>query len=127
MGVDSAEVLSAGGLNAAALSAVENRIPYVAMGKLLHECAARTGRPHFGLLAGQRTSLSHLGLPGELMRYSETLGAALQTFVVYHHLNSGGMATFMLEQDGMVELGSAIYQKGVESADQIYNGVIAMV
>jgi hypothetical protein len=46
---------------------------------------------------------------------------------VYHHLNSGGMATFMLEQDGMVELGSAIYQKGVESADQIYNGVIAMV
>jgi AraC-like DNA-binding protein len=126
MGVHPAEVLSAAGLSAAALSAVENRIPYVSMGKLLHQCAATTGCPHFGLLAGQRMRLSHLGLPGKLVRYSETLGAAIRTFVVYHHLNSGGMATFMLEQDGIVTLGSAIYHKGVEFTDHIYDGVIAM-
>jgi hypothetical protein len=126
MGIEPAGVLSAAGLNGAALGAVENRIPYVAMGKLLNECATRTGCPHFGLLAGQRMRLSHLGLPGELVRYSETLGAAIRTFVVYHHLNSGGMTTFMLEQHGIVTLGSAIYHKGVEFTDHIYDAVIAM-
>jgi Arabinose-binding domain of AraC transcription regulator, N-term len=125
MSVDPTEVLSAAGFNAAALSAVENRIPYVAIGKLLHECAATTGCPHFGLLAGQRMRLSHLGLPGELVRYSQTLGAAIRTFVVYHHLNSGGMAWFMSEEAGIVTLGCAIYQKGVEFAEQIYDGVTA--
>jgi AraC-like DNA-binding protein len=123
---DPAVVLAHAGLDAAALNDVDNRIPYRAMGRLLHQCVAETECPHFTLLAGQRTSLSHLGLPGELVRYSPTLGAAVRTFVVYHHLNSQGMAMFLSEHEGMVSLGSAIYQKGTEFVDQIYDGVIAM-
>jgi AraC-like DNA-binding protein len=61
------------------------------------------------------------------MRHSVTLEAALHTFVVYHHLNSQGMATFFLrEQDGVAALGLAIYQKGAESVEQIYDGGIAL-
>jgi AraC-like DNA-binding protein len=105
---------------------MENRIPFVAMGELLHFSAMRTRCPHFGLLAGQRTSLSQLGLPGELLRCSPTLGAALRTFAVYHHLNSDGMVTTVREEDGMVALGTAIYQRGARFVEQVYDGVIAM-
>jgi AraC-like DNA-binding protein len=127
MGYDPAKVLTGAGLDAAALSDPENRIPHFAMGRLLRECEARTGCPHFGLLAGQRMNLSHLGLPGDLMRYSATLRAALQTFVVYHHLNSQGMVTFLREEDGLSALGAAaIYHQDAESVDQIYDAFIAL-
>src|SRR5262249_23952185 len=42
-------------------------------------------------------------------------------------LNSQGMATFFLrEENGVAVLGWAIYQKGAESVDQIYDGGIAL-
>jgi hypothetical protein len=78
-------------------------------------------------VGGQRANLSHLGLPGELMRHSATVDAALQTFVVYHHLNSQGMATFFLRtENGVAALGLAIYQEGAESVEQIYDCGIAL-
>jgi len=126
LGADPAEVLASAGLDIAMLGDQENRILYAAVGRLLREGVARTACSHFALLCGQRMSISHLGLPGELMRCSPTLGAALRTFVVYHHLNSGGMATFLREEEGMAALGSVVYQNGTESVDQIYDGVIAM-
>ena len=126
LGADPAKVLTSAGLDLAVLDDQENRIPYVAVGRLLLESVAKTDCPHFALLCGQRVSISHLGVPGELMRYSPNLGAALRTFVVYHHLNSGGMATFLREEEGMAALGSVVYHRGAESVDQIYDGVIAM-
>jgi hypothetical protein len=127
MGADPDKVLVSVGLDPTALSDLENRIPHVAMARLLRECVVRTGCPHFALMAGQRMNLSHLGLPGDLMRHSPTLGTALQTFVVYHHLNSQGMVTFLREEDGLVALGAAaIYQKNSESVDLVYDGFIAL-
>jgi AraC-like DNA-binding protein len=121
LGTDPAEVASSAGLDTDALDSLENRIPFVATGRLLHECVVKTGCQHFALLLGQRTRLSHLGLPGQLVRHSPTLGAAIRTFVVYHHLNSQGIAKFMLEKDGVATLGSFVYQKGAEHVDQIYD------
>src|SRR5208337_467377 len=66
LGTAPAEVMAGAGLDANGLDSLENRIPFVAMGRLLHDCAVRTGCPHFALLVGQRTRLSHLGLPGQL-------------------------------------------------------------
>jgi len=126
LGADPVEVLAGLGLDATVLDDQESRIPYVALGRLLQECALGTGCPHFGLLAGQRMSISHTGLPGELMLHSSTLRAAWQIFVVYHHLNSEGMVTFLREEEGLAAVGSAIYEKGAEFVDQIYDGVIAM-
>ena len=128
LGVDPDQVLASVGLDSAALNDVEKWIPYVAMGRLLRECAVITRCSHFALLVGQRAKVLHLGVPGELMRLSATLEAALHTFVVYHHLNSQGMATFFLrEEDALAALGLAIYQKGAESVDQIYDCGIALV
>ena len=68
LGTDPAEVAASAGLDPDGLDAIENRIPFVAMGRLLHSCAVKTGCQHFALLVGQRTRLSHLGLPGQLAR-----------------------------------------------------------
>ena len=99
---------AAAGLDALALDSLESRVPYLATGRLLHKCVVKTDCPHFALLVGQRTRLSHLGLPGQLVRHSPTLGAAIRTFVVYHHLHSQGIAKFMLEKDGVATLGSFV-------------------
>jgi AraC-like DNA-binding protein len=64
-------------------------------------------------------------LPGQLARHSPTLGAAIRTFAVYQHLNSQGMATFLLEKDGMATVGLVVYQKGAEHVDQIYDAYAA--
>jgi AraC-like DNA-binding protein len=64
-------------------------------------------------------------LPGQLARYSPTLGAAIRTFAVYQHLNSQGVAVFLLEEDGIATLGPVVYQKGAEHVDQIYDVYIA--
>ncbi len=125
LGTAPAEVMAGVGLDANGLDSLENRIPFVAMGRLLHDCAVRTGCPHFALLVGQRTRLSHLGLPGQLARHSPDVGAAIRTFAVYQHLNSQGMATFLLEKDGVATLGPVVYQRGAEHVDQIYDANVA--
>jgi AraC-like DNA-binding protein len=125
LGTDPSEVVKDVGLDADGLDAAENRIPFVATGRLLKDCAVKTGCEHFALLLGQRTRLSHLGLPGELARHSPTLGAALRTFAVYQHLNSEGMATFLLEKDGFAALGPVVYQQGTEHVDQIHDVCVA--
>lgn len=121
LGCDPAQVMAGAGLDADACDAPASRIPFVAVGRLLYQCAVKTGCEHFALLVGQRTRLSQLGLPGQLVRHSPTLGAAIRTFAVYQHLNSQGMAKFLLEEDGMATLGTVVYQKGTEHADQIYD------
>jgi len=118
LGTDPAQVVASAGLDPDALDTLENRIPFVAMGRLLHYCAVKSGCQHFALLVGQRTRLSHLGLPGQLARHSPTLGAAIRTFAVYEHLDSQGMATFLLEKDGVATIGPVVYQKGAEHGDQ---------
>jgi AraC-like DNA-binding protein len=122
---DPAEVAASAGLDPNGLDALENRIPFVAIGRILRHCAAKTGCQHFALVLGQRTRLSHLGLPGQLARHSPTLGVAIGTFAVYEHLDSQGLATFLLEKDGVATVGPVIYQKGAEHGDQIYDLYIA--
>jgi AraC-like DNA-binding protein len=121
LGADPTEVVASAGLDLEALSVLENRIPYVAAGRLLHECVVKTGCPHFALLLGQRTRLSHLGLPGQLVQHSPTLGAAIRTYAVYQHLDTQGMAKFLLEEHGLATLGNIVYQAGTEHVDQIYD------
>src|SRR3954470_24270051 len=66
---------------------------------LLGLCAERAHCPHFGLLVGERITLSAFGDLGSLMKVSETLGDALRVFVTYRRLQSNG-AVFRLDQTG---------------------------
>jgi AraC-like DNA-binding protein len=95
------------------------------MGALFQKAATRTGCAHFGLLCGRVWHLSDLGLVGELVQNSPTVGRALQTLTVYQHLNSEGGLAFFLQRDRVVDLGYAIYHPAVSGAPQIYDTLMA--
>lgn len=125
LGVDPAPVLAAAGLDASALDMADNTIPYAAFGRLMDEGARRGACPHFGLLVGQAWHLSNLGVLGELIRHSATVGEGLRTALVYHHLNSQGGVLFLRERGAGTEYGYAIYHRCERGASQIYDGVLA--
>ena len=125
LGADPATLLRAAGLPDDALAAPDARVPYARLGRLLQLAAERTGCAHVGLLAGRMWHLADLGLVGEVVRHSPTVGDALRTLTVYQHLNSGGGLAFVIERPTVVEVGYAIYHPRVEGGDQIYGGALA--
>lgn len=90
LGVDPRTVLAAAGLNESAFDLPENTIPYAAFGRAMHGGAQHTGLEHFGLLVGEAWQMQDLGLLGRLMRHAATVGDALHSAAVYHHMNTQG-------------------------------------
>jgi len=125
LGADPALLIAGAGLAPDALDAPEGRASYAALGRLMRDAAARTACPHFGLLAGRIWRLADLGLLGELVRHSPTVGEALQTLTVHQHLNSEGGLAFLIQRGGVVDLGYAIYHPGAAGAEQYYDAVMA--
>lgn len=101
------------------------RIAWESAVRLVRMAATRTDCAHFGLLAGGKWRLSDLGLLGELVRHSPTVGLALHELIVNHHLNSEGALFFLRQQDDDVELGFAAYVPFAESMSHFYDGVLA--
>lgn len=125
LGADPAATLSAVGLPADALDRPEQRIAYVAMGALFHEAVRTTGCAHFGLLCGRAWHLADLGLVGEIVRHSATVGAALSKLTIHQHLNSEGGVAFLLRAGDVVDFGYGIYAPGVAGTGQIYDTLMA--
>jgi len=125
LSLDPGSVLAGSGLPSSALDSPDHRIPYAAVGRLLSESARRTGRAEMGLLAGRLWTLDHMGLVGQLMRHSPTLGDALRSLAIYHRLNSEGGAVFLLEHGSAIALGYAVHQPMVDGVEHIYDTVLA--
>ena len=66
-----------------------------------------------------------MGLVGQLIAHSSTVGEALRLGVVYHHLNSQGGVVFLQDRGASAEFGYAIYHRGVQGAAHIYDGVLS--
>lgn len=125
LGADPALVLARAGLEANALDHADRMMPYLSAARLLNSCAEQTGCAHFGLLAGQRWRLSHFGVLGQLMKHSRSVREALRVLAVYQRLHSNVGAAFVLEHNGLLGLGYAVYGAGVPHQDQIYDLAIA--
>jgi AraC-like DNA-binding protein len=125
LGADPAPIIAGAGLEPGALDDPANRIPYEGFVRLLRDAAARTGCPHFGLLAGGAWHLSDLGLVGELIRHAPTVGQGLAEFIVHHHLNSAGGVAFLVRREGFVDFGYAIHIPVAGSTAAIYDAVLA--
>ena len=118
-GVDPGEVIRQAGLDPELFEDENNIIPYAALGRVLTACVAHTHCPHFGLLLGQRGTLSSLGPIGGLLQHSPTVGEALSAFVRHLHLHDRGAAPTLCDDGDVVALGYAIYEPGVEGPEQI--------
>lgn len=92
------------GLASDALVDPERTIPVKAGVKLLSLAADRSGHGEFGLLAGQRVSLSALGLIGMLTANAPDLGSALRGLVMTLHLNGRAVVPALVVRDSLASL-----------------------
>ena len=125
LGGDPAAMLLATGLPDSAFAHPDNRVPYAALAGLLDRAANSTGCQHFGLLAGRLFHLSDLGLVGELVRNSATVGIALEALTVYQHLNSEAGLAYLLKRGDYVDLGYATYHPVVSGVSHLYDTALA--
>ncbi len=127
LGADPRDVFTRVGLRPADFQNPEARTSYQDIVRLLGECASTTGREHFGLLAGARWRLAHLGILGELMRYAPTVGDALRIGTAYQWLNAAGGVPFLFEHARVAELGYGVYLSGLPDAEQIQELSVALL
>jgi len=125
LGGDPEAVLLEAGLERSALDNPDSRIPYAAFVRVLDRAARSTGCEHIGLLAGRLYGLSHLGLVGELVRNSPTVGGALEALTVFQHLNSEGGLAFLLNRGDYVDLGYVPYRAGSAGVAQVCDAALA--
>ena len=126
LGGDPDAIFKAAGLDPRALAEPTNRIPYQPLLRVLNDAAVRTGCPHFGLLAGRTWQLASMGIVGEIVRHSPTVGQALHELVTRQHLNAEGTLAFLLHRNGFVDLGYASYTSFAESTIQLYDAALAV-
>lgn len=119
LGVDPGAILARAGIDARAFEHPEHRVSFQARGRLLIECRAATGCPHFGLLVGQRAGAGVLGLIGELARQSSSVQDGLRSIILHMHLHDRG-ASLLLKR-GPIEavLAYLIHAPGMQGAAQV--------
>ncbi len=125
LGGDAEALLVGAGLEPSALSHPDNRVSFTALATLLDRAASSTGCAHFGLLAGRLFHLSDMGLVGELVRNSPTVGAALEALTVHQHLNSEGGLAFLLKRGDYVDLGYATYHPAALGFTHMHDAALA--
>lgn len=123
---DPAEVVAAVGLDLHLFDDPENTMPFVTMSRLVALCAERTRCEHFGLLLGERSKTTDLGLIGHLALNSPDVSTALRNLILHLHLHDRGAVPTLTVRGDVAVLGYAIYQPGVVRADQIYDGAMAV-
>ena len=126
-GLDPDPIIRAAGLDPRLFDDGANVIPGRALGRLCTLSVARTRCRHFGLLAGRRTTILSLGLVGRLMLHSETLGDALRSLVANLGVQDRVVVPSLELEGDTAMFSSAVYQREMESADQITDGAIACV
>jgi AraC-like DNA-binding protein len=126
LGSNPGPVLAGCGYKLAQFEDPDVRVSYVSVSKLLARCEAATNCEHFGLLVGERSIPSHLGIAGYLVSSAPDVGSALRRVVKYLDLHDqGGVATFTSSGKHTL-LGYAINLPGVEAAEQIYDLAITI-
>lgn len=126
-GVTPSPLLRSFGLSEEFFHEPENTLPFEVLGRVLNACARETGCPHFGLLTGQRGNASSLGATGFLIRNAPNVATALNEAITNIDLHDRGAAPFMEVGDETTVLGYTIYQPGIQGADQIADGSLAII
>src|SRR4051794_27667694 len=90
LGANPADLIAEVGLDPRLFDDDSTPVPYTSLGRLIALGADRTGCPHLGLLVGQRATLASLGLLGQLMRHSDTVGDVLRALEAHSGVQNWG-------------------------------------
>ena len=127
LGASPQEIFTRAGVRLGSFSNPETRIAFEALGRLLLASAAATKREDFGLLVGERFRLQDLGLLGELMRHSPTVGDALRALLMHLQVYDRGAVPLLLHQElSNVLLGYSIYRPDIPGIAYAYDVAIAI-
>lgn len=127
LGVDPGPVFAAEGFDPAKFADPDAQIPYVPVSRLLARCVAETRCEHLGLLLGERTVPSLLGLPGFLMRTAPDVGSALRGLVRHLGLHDRGALGTLMTDGQTASLGYEIHLPRVEATDQIKDLAVSVI
>jgi AraC-like DNA-binding protein len=125
-GIDPDSVLAASGLDKTALSRSDNVIPFFAAQRLIAICAAKTGRPDFGLHAGQRVGLTAIGVLGMAMRNCCSLGEALALFSSHYRRHDGEGVLIWRHERPVAAIGFGIPRSDLPGSAQALDFALAI-
>lgn len=125
-GIDADALAEEAGLPVAAFDDADNVVPFVALGRFAQLAARRTSLPDIGLRAGREAGSRSLGVVGYLVANSETVGSAIASLETYLHLHDQGAVPFLAQENGTATLGYEILKPGVDGADQLTFGALAI-
>lgn len=114
------------GIDAAVFRNPESRIAYATVGELFGRGAAATSCEHFGLLVGERASITSLGAVGYLALSAPDVYSALQILQRSYHLADDGGTITLGRVGDRVSFGYEIVEQGVAHADQLVLAAVAI-
>lgn len=126
LGQDAGRVITSAGIDPILLRNPENALSFVELGRLVDACMDATGCPHFGLLVGQRSATSCLGLVGRLMRSAPTLGDAILDLCRNQVRYVRGAVAYLMVRDETAYWGYTAYIPGIQAVEQIADGALAI-
>lgn len=126
LGQDPGRVIASAGIEPGVLRNPENSLSFIELGNLLRACVDATGCPHFGLLVGQRSATSCLGLVGRLMRNAPTLGEAILDVCRNQIRYIRGAVSYLMVRDEIAYWGYAAYIPGIQALEHIADGAMAI-
>jgi len=104
LGLDSARLLKAVGLDPRSIADPDSRIPLKALVQLLELSASASGAEDFGLRLSELREFTNLGPVSLVAREEPFVRGALGVFVGYLHLHIDGLRVDLSEQDGQATL-----------------------
>ena len=107
VGLDPYRLLAEFRLPPAALNDPEVKVSAAAVGRLLEESAARSGKLDFGLRLADKRTVANLGALALLVREQPTIRKALDVMAGYMFLHGKSLLLSMKEHDGEVHLSLA--------------------
>lgn len=125
LGVDCEGLLREAGLVADALDRPDGWVAVQQAVTAVRLAEERALCPHIGLLVGQRFQFGQIGLLGELILASTTVGDGLRNYAVHHRLCSQACTAFLLDYGRIAECGFAFYRAGNAGLPVVYDVLLA--
>ena len=126
LNVEPEPLLAGLGVDQAALSDIEGRIPFPLVSELMLRCAEATQREDFSLMLGASGRLGHLGIIGKLLSVAPDFRSALADFVANHPRYVRGAGTYLIDwEDNALLVGHRVHYPGLRGAAPFSAGAIA--
>ncbi len=125
LGVDPAIVFEETGVPGDLFDDPEKIIAFADLGRVLTACVRATRCQHFGLLVGERSTASSLGLVGFILKNCATVRESLEALIRHIHHHDRAAVTSLTVSGDLAIVTYAVQLPEVESLCQIYDGAAA--